>query len=869
VENGHVADLRGWQFDAGDEVRSPLEWRTATVVDEYWYAPWERSLQGTKRRTKLSERGVLADLEMRGPGRVEVSTAQGDFAFDPASIGWARRVRFLEGAVEVSRAPEVRAISKGAAAEDFPAAIEDSQGRGRLAWTTYTHGVGDRLWTVRADEEPVPLTPDGRDLAGVALAEDGLGRVWAFWSEQRGGDWDLWGRYDRGEEWSPPERLTQASGADILPVAASDGDGRLYLAWQSSRRGNSDVYVRILDGEDWREAFRVSDSAANEWAPAIDAHGSEAVVAWDGYQTGNYDVYLRRFQDGRPGQVERVTRSDAFEAHADVHYDASGRLWLAWEEGDADWGKDYVNQIRDAGMGLLMRRQVRVAVRQGGELRELPGDLTAVLPEEERQVFLRPRLASDGAGNPWLLFRYRTNTPVRPKPTFRSMWRQAATSFQGGGWLPAVEFADGYGRLDAPSAVYRSQDGDLHAYWAGDGRVFPDGMPGLSRAPELFTARLTSGPAADPVQLQPFREPREQSAGVHPNEVADVARLRDYRTETDGGTLQIVRGDMHRHTDLSWDGNRDGSLWESFRYSLDAAAMDYLGVADHNAGADVPYSWWMIQKAVDLFSLPGKFAPLYGYERSRSFPSGHRNVMFAQRGVPVFGFTQEELTDNRNAGLEHLYEHLRTERGIVMVHTSATGAGSDWTDAAEDVEPLAEIYQGYRTSYEHDGAPRSRTPPRAEQALGFLWNAWAKGLKLGVQSSSDHVSTHGSYGMIFVDEVSRESILEGIRARRAYAATDNILVDFRANGRLMGSAFQTDQRPRLRVHAVGTGPIAKVEVVKNNEYVHTFSGSNTGEVSFEYVDNDADQGESFYYVRVEQENGELAWASPVWVTYAP
>jgi hypothetical protein len=356
---------------------------------------------------------------------------------------------------------------------------------------------------------------------------------------------------------------------------------------------------------------------------------------------------------------------------------------------------------------------------------------------------------------------------------------------------------------------------------------------------------------------------------VHPNEAADVARLRDYRAETDGGPLRIVRGDMHRHTDLSWDGNRDGSLWEAYRYSLDAAAMDYLGVADHNAGADVPYSWWMIQKAVDLFKLPGKFAPLYGYERSRAFPSGHRNVMFAKRGVPVFGFTQEERTDNRNAGLEHLYEHLRTERGIVMVHTSATGAGSDWTDAAEDVEPLAEIYQGYRTSYEHDGAPRSETPPKAEQALGFLWNAWEKGLKIGVQSSSDHVSTHGSYGMIFVDEVDAESILDGIRARRAYAATDNILVDFRVNGRMMGAAVETREAPRLRVHAVGTGPIAKVEVIKNNQYVHTYSGENSGEVSFEYVDNDAQPGESVYYVRVEQRDGELAWASPVWATYVP
>ena len=49
-----------------------------------------------------------------------------------------------------------------------------------------------------------------------------------------------------------------------------------------------------------------------------------------------------------------------------------------------------------------------------------------------------------------------------------------------------------------------------------------------------------------------------------------------------------------------------------------------------------------------------------------------------------------------------------------------------------------EVYQGYRTSYEHEGAPRSSN--RGGRPAGFVWKAWEKGLKLGLQSSSDHVS---------------------------------------------------------------------------------------------------------------------------------
>jgi hypothetical protein len=39
-------------------------------------------------------------------------------------------------------------------------------------------------------------------------------------------------------------------------------------------------------------------------------------------------------------------------------------------------------------------------------------------------------------------------------------------------------------------------------------------------------------------------------------------------------------------------------------------------------------------------------------------------------------------------------------------------------------------------------------------------------------------------------------------------------------------------------------------------------------VSFRFVDDTAKPGEShYYYVRVEQTDGNLAWGSPVWITY--
>jgi len=47
--------------------------------------------------------------------------------------------------------------------------------------------------------------------------------------------------------------------------------------------------------------------------------------------------------------------------------------------------------------------------------------------------------------------------------------------------------------------------------------------------------------------------------------------------------LRILRGDMHRHTDLSFDGDIDGSIWDFYRYSIDAADFDYAAVPSLSA----------------------------------------------------------------------------------------------------------------------------------------------------------------------------------------------------------------------------------------------------------------------------------------------
>ena len=136
--------------------------------------------------------------------------------------------------------------------------------------------------------------------------------------------------------------------------------------------------------------------------------------------------------------------------------------------------------------------------------------------------------------------------------------------------------------------------------------------------------------------------------------------------------------------------------------------------------------------------------------------------------------------------------------------------GTDWRDNDPDVDTVAEIYQGARQNYEHKNAPRGiRDGEEAAAAGGFqepgmFWNAWSKGYKIGVIASSDHYSTHVSYALVYTPGHRRESIHNALRKRRAYGATDNIVLDFRMGGAFMGEEIAAGGPQRIRLYVRGT-----------------------------------------------------------------
>jgi hypothetical protein len=305
---------------------------------------------------------------------------------------------------------------------------------------------------------------------------------------------------------------------------------------------------------------------------------------------------------------------------------------------------------------------------------------------------------------------------------------------------------------------------------------------------------------------------------------------------------------------------------------FDPSYMDWVGCCDHDNGNGREYSWWISQKLTDLFHHAGRFIPMFSYERSVAYPEGHRNAVFVQRGIRPLARLPKTADEPmvKAPDTQNFYKYLKQFNGIVASHTSGTQMGTDWRDNDPDAEPVVEIYQGDRQNYEMPGAPRANT---ADDSIGgwrpkgFVNLALGMGYKLAFQASSDHISTHMSYCNLLVKEPTREAILDAFHRRHVYGATDHIIAEFRSGDHLMGDIFSTAQAPRFVVKLQGTAPFKKVHVIKDNQYVYS-TEPGTAQVSFTWADAQPVAGkQSYYYVRGEQNDGEVVWVSPMWVTY--
>jgi len=357
---------------------------------------------------------------------------------------------------------------------------------------------------------------------------------------------------------------------------------------------------------------------------------------------------------------------------------------------------------------------------------------------------------------------------------------------------------------------------------------------------------------------------------------------------------RIFWGDVHVHTELC-DGL--GTLAEAYEYARDAACIDFAAVATHDTLCDAR-DWAEMQEAAERFHEPGRFLPFLAYEYGERKVGGDKTVLYKNTDEEIF-----RTMDEGSRTPDGLWRKLRGKEAITMPHSGAHRTmGTNWEHHDPEFQRLVEIYSEWGNS-EYNGNPRPVTwncqvERRPARPGGTVQEGLATGARVGIMASSDnhsgqpgHSNLMGSFARrrayrgglvaVYAEELTRDAVWDGLWNRRCYGTTGaRIILYFILNGYPMGSdiplgSLEGSTR-KIEISVAGSDGIQRIDVIRNNEEV--FSHTGDGDVHrVEFEDSDPIEPLFltgihspgpflFYYVRVTQVDGEMAWSSPIWIS---
>jgi hypothetical protein len=364
------------------------------------------------------------------------------------------------------------------------------------------------------------------------------------------------------------------------------------------------------------------------------------------------------------------------------------------------------------------------------------------------------------------------------------------------------------------------------------------------------------------------------------------------------GEYDVYFGDIHTHSAASTkldpeQGCGTGSWEENLEYAREVAGLDVFSISEHDWQMN-DEDWRALQYTTDRYYEPGRFVTLHSFEWT-SQAHGHRNVYYLDADHPFFNSDvagRVNVIDPRNPSPQNLWDELdRLGMPAITIphHTSSCLFPLSLYDYySPKYDRLVEIYSSWADA-EYAGNPYCDGDDKcpALHVVNFL-NA---GFRVGFCASSDGhdacpgnaQSPHHKEGYralyhylgsgrvaVLARELTREAVFDALYQRRCYATTgEPIVLDFTLDGHPMGSELtsaQVSDEPKIGVAVEACANVDRIEICKNGHFVARGLGM-TPQERWDWVDMDFDPGaDNYYYVRVTQVDGEMAWASPIWIS---
>lgn len=340
-----------------------------------------------------------------------------------------------------------------------------------------------------------------------------------------------------------------------------------------------------------------------------------------------------------------------------------------------------------------------------------------------------------------------------------------------------------------------------------------------------------------------------------------------------------------------------------FRHFRDEKAFNYYGASPFENQEETSNELWkaILQNAADF----------YEEDRFITFTGMQWVGTPKTEGVRVLVFNKEQKQilrkkDTKYATLQKMYKSFAPKE-LISIPSFTMGKGYEFNfeDFNPEFERVVEIYNAWGSSEctAKEGNPAPISGPAKtgvnETAEGSIQKALLKNCRFGFIAGG--LDDRGIYNDFFDEDQNqyppgmtaiiakshnRDSMFDALYNRSCYATTgERMIVGFSVSGVAMGKETSTAEKPgflvnrHLVIYAAGTKKLTTVELIRNGTVVKTWKPDH---YSFDVKFDDMEALEKiviknkdkkppfiFYYIRVTQEDGHMAWSSPIWIDLLP
>ncbi len=334
------------------------------------------------------------------------------------------------------------------------------------------------------------------------------------------------------------------------------------------------------------------------------------------------------------------------------------------------------------------------------------------------------------------------------------------------------------------------------------------------------------------------------------------------------------------------------------RTMRDDQAFQFIATSPFESEEETsPDLWRTLSAQIAEFNEDDRFVTLLGFQWAGDPKTeGLRQIVYTKDARPLL-----RRKDSKSNALKKIYKS-HSPKDMVAIPSTTMGSRTPFVfdEFQPEYERVVEIYNAWGSSEctAKAGNPRpiiGNKQGMIEVADGSIVDALNRGYRFGFTAGgfddrgifaglyeADQKQYSPGLTAILAKGFNRAGAIEALQNRSTYATTgERMIVSLQIAGHPMGAILDTQTRPGLeynrhiQVIAVGTQPLLEVAIIRNGavwkklpvngERLDTALDDTDllGDIAFEAPLNAAPF--AYYYLRVTQKDGHIAWSSPIWV----